>query len=232
MCELVFELEESFGIEIPDGPAADIVTVGDLYAFVLLATASRTRNPEACLSARVFHSLRRHLLLHSHDLPSPTARRISPSTPLLEALPRAKRREAWARMADDLLIRLPPLCRPRYVTFVGFAVSLAASITFFLMLGSSTFSTLVSVGCFVVTAAIIFFATRPLATLPDATFDTLRGLTEQVLARNVTKLADRHNAFSHRDVWTILTLILMDQLGVDRNKITPDAHLIRDLGYE
>ena len=100
------------------------------------------------------------------------------------------------------------------------------------MLGSSTFSTLVSVGCFVLTAALVFLATRPLAILPDATFDTLRGLTEQVLARNAAKLADRYDAFSHRDVWAILTLILMDQLGVDRDKITPDAHLVRDLGYE
>jgi hypothetical protein len=135
-------------------------------------------------------------------------------------------------MADDLLIRLPPLCRPRYVTFLGFAVTLSISIACYLTLGSSIFSTLVSVGCFVLTAALICTATRPLATLPDATFDTLRGLTEQVLARNAAKLADRHDAFSHRDVWTILTLILSDQLGVDRNKITPDAHLIRDLGYE
>ncbi len=232
MCELVFELEESFGIEIPDGQASDIVTVGDLYAVLLLATAGRTRNPEACLSARVFRSLRRHLLLHSSGLPSPIAGRISPSTPLLQTLPKTRRREAWKRMADDLLIRLPPLCRPRYVTFIGFALSLSISIACFLVLGGSTFSTLVSVGCFVLTAALVFAVTQPLATLPDATFDTLRGLTEQVLARNAAKLADRHDTFSHRDVWTILTLILSDQLGVDRNKITPDAHLIRDLGLE
>ena len=135
-------------------------------------------------------------------------------------------------MADELLIRLPPLCRPRYVTFIGFALSLSTSTACYLTLGSSTFSTLVSAGCFVLTASLVFAATRPLATLPDASFDTLRGLTEQVLARNAAKLADRHDAFSHRDVWTILTLILSDQLGVDRNKITPNAHLIRDLGYE
>ncbi|WP_286763818.1 MULTISPECIES: hypothetical protein [Rhodopirellula] len=135
-------------------------------------------------------------------------------------------------MGDELLIRLPSLCRPRYFTFIGFAISLSISIACYLLLGGSTFSTLVSVGCFVLTASLVFAATRPLATLPDATFDTLRGLTEQVLARNAAKLADRHDAFSHRDVWTILTLILSDQLGVDRKKITPDAHLIRDLGYE
>ncbi len=232
MCELVLELEESFGIEVPEHQAADIFTVGDLYAFVLLATANRTRNLDVCLSARVFRSLRRHLLLHSLDSPSPIARRISPSTPLLEVLPRTNRREAWTRMGDELLIRLPPLCRPRYITFVGVAISLVASIGCFFMLGNSIFSTVISVVCFVGVAAIIFCATRPLATLPDATFDTLRGLTEQVLARNAAKLADQHNAFSHRDVWTILTLILSDQLGVDRSKINPGAHLVRDLGYE
>jgi len=179
MCELVFELEESFGIEIPEDQASDIVTVGDLYAVLLLATASRTRNPKACLSARVFRSLRRHLLLHSSDSPSALAGRFSPSTPLLEALPRTRRREALERMADDLLIRLPPLRRPRYVTFLGFALSLSTSIACYLMLGSSTFSTLVSVACFMLTTAFVFFTTRPLATLPDATFDTLGGLTEQ-----------------------------------------------------
>ncbi len=39
-------------------------------------------------------------------------------------------------------------------------------------------------------------------------------------------------AFSTRDVWTVLCPILVEPLGVEREKIVPAAHLVRDLGYD
>ncbi len=39
-------------------------------------------------------------------------------------------------------------------------------------------------------------------------------------------------AFSTRDVWTVRCPILVEPLGAEREKIVPDAHLVRDLGYD
>jgi len=233
MCELVLEIEEAFGISLPDDEAEKIITVGDLYAAVLVATAGKTRNPNVCLSARTFYELRRHLRLHVAG--GDTAVRIAPSTPLTNALPSSRRRKTWERMATDLNLRFPRLRRPLSVTLLGWFVSAAIALTCFTSIdGTLTFglSVLVALLAFSLSMSIFFALTVPFATLPDVTFSTLRGLTEQLLARNGSKLADRHDAFSTRDVWTILRLILMDQLGVDREKIVPDAHLVRDLGYD
>lgn len=233
MSELKFEIEEAFGISLSDDRAEKVVTVGDLYAAVLVATAGKTRNPNVCLSARTFYELRRHLRLHVAS--GDASIRIMPSTPLTDILPSAQRRRTWKRLANDLNLRFPRLRRPLSVTlliwFLSGAIAFVcyASIYDALTTGFSVFAAFLA---FSLSMSMIFALTIPFATLPSSTYSTLRGLTEQLLAYNCAKLADRHDALSTRDVWSILCLILMEQLGVDREKIVPDAHLVRDLGYD
>lgn len=233
MCELVLEIEEAFGISLADDQAENIITVGDLYAAVLVATAGKTRNPNVCLSARTFYELRRYIRLHVAR--GETSIRIAPSTPLTDLLPCSQRRRTWERMAIDLNLRFPALRRHSAITLLGWSVAtVIALICFMSIYGTLTlgFSVIVTLLAFLLSLWLYFALTIPFAALPDSTFLTLRGLTEQLLARNGSKLADRHDAFGTRDVWTILCLILMEQLGVDREKIVPDAHLVRDLGYD
>ena len=233
MCELVLEIEEVFGISLADEQAERIITVGDLYAAVLVATADKTRNPDVCLSARTFYELRRYWRLHINDANSPA--RIGPSTNVSDALPSSRRRETWTRMASDLNLRFPKLQRPLPVSLFGLIASALAAIIGFVSLeplSSLGISILFGVLTFVFSLALFRSLTVSFATLPGKSFTTFHGLTEQLMAKNGAKLADRHDAFSSRDVWTILRLVLMDQLGVDRDKITPDAHLVRDLGYD
>ncbi len=233
MCELVLEIEEAFGISIADDQAVNIITVGDLYAAVLVASAGKTRNPNVCLSARTFYELRRYIRLHVAG--GETAIRIAPSTPVTDLLPYSQRRRTWDRMASDLNLRFPALRRPSTIKRLGCSVATAIALVCFMSIyGTLTFglSIFVTLLAFSFSLCLYFLLTVPFATLPDSTFLTLRGLTEQLLARNGSKLANRHDAFSTRDVWMILCLILMEQLGVDREKIVPDAHLVRDLGYD
>lgn len=233
MCELVREIEEAFGISIPDDQAGNIVTVGDLYTAIVNAAVSKKRNSNICLSARTFYELRRCLQLNGAR--SNTAIRIAPSTLLTNVLPSRQRRKTWVLIEDDLNLRFPRLRRPFFIVLIGWHLSAAIALSGFayikgsLALGTSA---MVAFLAFLLTMSLFLVLTVPFATLPGRSFLTLRGLTEQLLARNWAKLADRHNAFSTRDIWTILSLILMDQLGVDRERITPDAHLVRDLGYE
>ncbi|MEZ6137254.1 MAG: hypothetical protein R3C53_20385 [Pirellulaceae bacterium] len=60
--ELAMEVEESFGITIPDGRACEMRTVGGLFSFILAETRDQTRDPISCLSAATFYDLRRRLV--------------------------------------------------------------------------------------------------------------------------------------------------------------------------
>lgn len=66
--ELVIEVEESFGISIGDEDAPGIVTVGDLFEYVLERVGSR---PTLCLTSLAFYRLRRAITPNArfvHDL--------------------------------------------------------------------------------------------------------------------------------------------------------------------
>jgi hypothetical protein len=49
--ELVMEIEEAFDISIPDDRASKMLTVGDVYEFILEKTADSTLKSSTCLSA-------------------------------------------------------------------------------------------------------------------------------------------------------------------------------------
>lgn len=62
--EIVMEVEESFGITIPEDRAGNVRTVGDLYAIVLDLTKDINRDNSVCVTASTFRSLRRQ---HEHS---------------------------------------------------------------------------------------------------------------------------------------------------------------------
>ena len=85
--ELVMEIEEAFDISIPDDRASTMLTVGDVYEFILEKTADSTLKSSTCLTAAAFYDLRRHLRsLGLTHLP------IRPKTELDLAIPLIGRR--------------------------------------------------------------------------------------------------------------------------------------------
>src|SRR5262249_16894428 len=60
--ELVMEVEEAFGITIPDQEAEKIQTVGDLYHYILATLGGPPLTTPGCLSAAAFYRLRRQLM--------------------------------------------------------------------------------------------------------------------------------------------------------------------------
>lgn len=59
--ELVMEIEDAFDISIPDDQASKMLTVGDVYEFILEQTADSTLRSSTCLTAVTFYDLRLHL---------------------------------------------------------------------------------------------------------------------------------------------------------------------------
>jgi hypothetical protein len=55
-------------------------------------------------------------------------------------------------------------------------------------------------------------------------------LSELVLAHNYARLSRRFNTREPADVWKALQKIVVDQLGVEPDRVTKDALLVEDLG--
>ena len=74
--------------------------------------------------------------------------------------------------------------------------------------------------------------TRRQATVPRSAIATFRGLSNVVLAMNYARISARYNSWTPADVWNVLTVIIVEQLGVRREAVTKDAYIVRDLGAE
>ena len=102
LVELVIEVEKSFGISILNEDASKIITVGQLYEYVVANLP--TEESSRCVSATAFLQFRRALI----DQFGVNRREIRPSTLLGNVIPGAKRRSAWRVLARRLDWRCPP----------------------------------------------------------------------------------------------------------------------------
>lgn len=74
--------------------------------------------------------------------------------------------------------------------------------------------------------------TRPFAIYPSQHCRTLRGLVEAILALNFQRLTEQYNGARAKDVWMALRAIIVEQLGVAPEAVTPAARFIQDLGLQ
>jgi acyl carrier protein len=97
--EVILGIEEGFDIAIPDEAAAELNTVGRLYAFVL--SRLYTDRPTQCMSSLIFYQARRALI----DLSGAGRRSIRPSTRMEDLLPAKGRQEHWQNLSRAMGMR-------------------------------------------------------------------------------------------------------------------------------
>lgn len=228
--ELVLEVEEAFGVQIPDERAATIVTVGDLHDVLVEHLAKIPRESHICLSAATFYLIRRavHDVLGRH-VP------IRPQDQTDVILPEDRRAEIWQALASHLQLRWPSLSRPIWLVWI-LSVTVAAASGAIACLAYATAGTVIAavagIGSAIVLTMVSAMGTKSLATVPRLPIATFRGLTHNVLALNFATLAARYRAWTSADIWRALSVLLVDQLGVRAELITRDAHIVRDLAAE
>ena len=152
--ELVMDVEESFGIEIPDDDAQQIVTVGDLFEFV--KSRAELAPAGTCLTAATFYDIRRGFQ------ESGITERFGPSTPVVDIAPDRNRRSFWSKLSRNTKLRFPDLVRPSWIVIL-----------------------------------------------------------------NVL-----HGPMGPNDIWVILRELIVNQLGVDADEVTPTASFVKDLGCD
>ncbi|MCP4511754.1 MAG: hypothetical protein GY826_35740 [Fuerstiella sp.] len=224
--ELLMDVEASFGIEISDDDAQNIVTVGDLFECV--KSHMEMAPAGTCLTAATFCDIRKGML------DTGITECFGPCTSLTEIAPDHNRRSFWTRLAKNMQLRLPDLVRPAWVVGVNILVTCSVSVLPALVASgrdvSGTIFFVTGVACLFFVGWLSTIATSPFATQFAMDFGTFRGLSERVLALNTATLKNRHGPMGPSDIWVTLRELIVTQLGVDANKVTPTASFVRDLG--
>ena len=225
--ELVMEIEEAFDISIPDDRASEMLTVGDVYDFILEKTADSTLKSSTCLTAVVFYDLRRQL--HSLGL---SHSEIRPKTKLDRLIPLTRRRKYWQTLSAQMDLRFPRLGRPSWLVLLNcMLVAIVVSASFLGFAHDNYISGIVAAAAFGLSStAMLIYLTRPLAIYPAASCSTIRDLVTSLVAINYNTLATRYSTCSRTDIWNALQLIVAEQLGVDRSMVVPHARFVQDLG--
>jgi acyl carrier protein len=229
--ELVMEVEEAFDVRIPDNLASQIVTVGDLYDFIISARGETPNPRNTCLSAATFFMIRQGFVRELDAI----RERIRPDASVDAALPSTDRRRLWKRLSSSLDLKLPGFCRPKWLvnvstTLAGLAVVLI-SVLVYREWGwkNATLVAFLSLLPLGVTGCLL---TAPFATQPSPNWQTFRGLTHVVLAHNYAKISGMFESWHPTDVWDALQIIIVEQLGVPPEAVTRDASFVKDLGAD
>lgn len=233
--ELVMEVEEAFGIVIPDADAETIRTVGDLYRFVLAKMDGPTTEPSGCFSASEFYRLRRQLM----GLFRIERRRIRPDSTLEELFPAEGRKDAWRRLGEGLGSKLPELRRPEWARTVWAGLCLGLAVLMVVAWGrgagfAGELVVLVPVGLVVGAIALgiaVHRLTTPFAIVPPAA--DLRGLIPMIVGANLgTFRIGNPRGWGSREVWEALVSIISTQLGVPPDMIAESSRFVDDLGMD
>jgi acyl carrier protein len=230
--ELVMEIEEAFGITIPDAEAEKILTIGDAYRYILAKMEGPPMTTPGCLSAAAFYRLRRQLM----GLLRIERRRIRPASRLEDLVPERHRRAEWQRLGEGMGWRLPELVRPGWVVNATLILILAWVASVIIAWGWLTrFSPdalflvpfLLGAGSALLSAAV-FRLTRPLATVFPAA--DIRGLIPMVLGASFgTFRMNNPQGWTSQDVWEALIGIVAEQAGVAPEQLTEETSFVNDL---
>jgi acyl carrier protein len=230
--ELVMTVEQTFEIAIRDEDAERIRTVGDLYQYILDKLGFEQAHN--CLSGAMFYRVRRALV----ELFRIDRRSVRPGTLVEEIVPPSGRRMHWARLAEAVRVPLPGLQRPRWVkeamlrvyllifqaamtlwgAAVGFGQGAPIFALYVLIFGGGLF------------ALMAYQLTRPFAVRVAPNCRTVGDLTLTLARSEYGRTEPRHRRWDREVVWDTLTSILVGQLGVKPEDVTPSARIVDDLG--
>ena len=214
LVELMMDVEDAFGVRIPDDRAGTIVTVGDLHDCLVDMKAELQLSPDTCLSAATFFRIRRAFC----GLLSLAPGAVHPRTDLESTLPKSGRRQFWERLREELNLDIPPLLRPGWlvcvsivaVLFAGSAAGYWADHTF-----GRALAVVAGFAAVVVAAVCAALATAPAAVHLGHGCRTFRQMSQHVLAHNHAALATAIRSWNADEMWDSLRVIVAEELGLE-----------------
>jgi len=225
--ELIMGVEETFHISLADDELEKTQTAGALRDLIIQKV--KTSNASTCLSMAAFNIIRRALISSC----GVSRRAVRPESKLFEMLGTTQFRQVWSTLANTTGLRLKPLSLSKKLNAVaGLLISLVLLATIagaFLARLEAPYIIAVTVLLPMLFAVILFVLLYPFADALPKGFATVSDLANDAAARNYTELSKRVGAVNEREVWSILCTVISEQLGIDREKITPESRFVGDL---
>lgn len=227
--ELVMEVEDRFGIKVPDAEACRMRTVADVAAFVI---SQLPRSSGICPTARSFYQFRKSLVEHGKL----ERRSIRPKTRLDLLFPRrSKRRTVWGCIGKQVkhLPRLTATPRIDKVSYVVGSLIVAASIASFAIVyaehGAIVAILLVPFPCIIVFRLFI-----GIKDLFDVNFprgiETVGDVARTIAPIEVSIENSGQRLAAQQKVLDEVRRITAEQLGLPLDKVLPESNFVKDLG--
>lgn len=228
LLELMCEVEEKFGIEIPDEDQERIMTPGKLIDYIAAKLPPATH--ERCLSLWAFNRIRKACV--STGLV--TRRDLTLDLPFAEWIPRDQRKEIWPQLVS--VSQFP--CWPG-LTFPPWAVVLmwTMAIGFAIMLGlavpvgtcNSVFTGTLGALFLILTLQWIM---RGFQTSIPARARTPRSLIECFLEGASASVLESGKGPTREQIAQIVRSLTIEMLGLPEENYREDADYIKDLGAD
>jgi hypothetical protein len=234
--ELLMDVEDIFGIAIPDREAEKIHTPGELQAYIVQRVGALPDGPSSrCASAAAFYRARRLLV----DAFGFDRNSIRPTTPIAQFLPidHRYRQVAWKRLGDVLQVRLGRLEHPRWMQNLGLSIGFllfvsacvwapalarhgiggAASIVATVALGAAAF----------LVPAAFFWATRPWAVYLPRRYETVGDVSSVLIGPEVDLLRRKGGGWTMHEVWEIIRWSSAKSACIPPSGIKTDTEFVR-----
>ena len=220
--ELVMEVEDEFGITIPDLDASEMRTVGDLVALCLdRINAAKTMR---CPSLPCFLSLRCMVreIRNDPDL------KLRPRDEIEACLQKSDRRHLWRRLPELLKTAPRELRRPSWLRKTLVLIVLAFPIVLMTVLPwSAEILMLIWFATFAFGIALNWL-TIGFRTRTPKGYNTFGDITKRIVGLNIA--TNPPDETDYESVFSIVKWIVVEQLGVDDDEVIPTARFVEDLG--
>jgi acyl carrier protein len=217
LVEIIIDVEQRFGVEIPDRVASQLRTTRALIDHV--CSLVQAVDDERCVSQQAFYVTRRALV----DAVGVPKAAVRPATQMESVLSESQRAVLWPELARRLGVRIR-LRRPAWVTrgiactvVVAFAATAAANTGHLLVAGALVAAAVGTIG---------LIATRHAAVrLPETVGEVARASIPALVANNGAGGGYRWN---RSEVAETIRQVIRQQLGIE--SFSDDADFVRDLG--
>jgi len=224
--ELVMKVEDRYRIRLPDAECSQVRTVADLAALII-SQLPRANAP--CPAAHSFFNVRKTVVQQWGI----ARRTLRPDTPLEMVFPRETRRSRWNLLAKTQP-HLPHLVlkdnASRRFTTIGRILLLlwiVASVALLLEFGAS--GALASAFVLIATATLFLWARAQWTTDFPTDCATLGDLARTISASSLPENGSERLLAEHQ-ILDQVQIMTAEQLGIEREKVTPESRFVEDLG--
>lgn len=229
--ELLMEVEDTLGIEIPNLEAEKINTVQDFYDCAWKHVSNKKLPIEKCYTQSVFYKIRQAIVENIKvDKAS-----ITPKTKIADIIPFENRRQIWKQLEDTLQLKLPQLeLRKPYNTILNaFGIkiilgSLLVELFMVIMYDASYWVYGYSLIAILLTS-LLSQAFTPFRT--NFVTNDFGELIKNVYGKNF-KAITNEKGITQNDLEIVIREIISNKCGLDLAEITPEKSLTRDLGID